>query len=140
MTRTTTAMSLLLLLGATAVDLQAQWPDSRTGGSTAGLTFSPGNRMVTVTWLKAVADTNTRYRLFRTTDSARVGADVSGPLRETTFTDKTLQLGTTYFYYVQAERPSVPGAPPARPRTSAPMKFMLARLVPVALPTVKKKP
>jgi hypothetical protein len=97
--------------------------------------------MVTASWLKATPDTTVRYRLFRSTDSARAGTDVSGQINALTFTDKTLQLGTVYFYYVQAERPvTPPGGKYVPPRTSAPLRFMLVKPVPVEMPKGIRKP
>ena len=106
--------------------------------------------MVTVTWQPLASAT---YHLYRASDSTSRGADVSGALAVPTFTDKTLQTGTLYFYHIEAtgvptgpsSTPAGPGGtrPPApttssKPEVSAPQRFTLAKPTAVELP--KKKP
>jgi hypothetical protein len=129
------ALAALVLASLPAHTAVAQWPEDNGGrGSTAGLTFRPGDRMVTLTWLRADATSQFQYHVFRSADTTSVGADLSGALAATTFVDKTAELGKFYFYHVVAQLPGANG----KPRVSAPLRFKLEQ--PVALELAGKAP
>jgi hypothetical protein len=133
MRRLVATFNLLVILAASAANLRAQWPNNPAGGgSTAGIAFRPLPTMVTVTW-QALSPGAT-YHLYRAPDSTSRGADLSGVITALTFTDKSAQAGTLYFYHIEAH---ATGA--QKPAVSAPQRFTLMKPVAVELPA-KKKP
>ena len=96
----TVALAGLFSLGAGRLAAQPQQAQAIKPGPPTGVALHPLNRAVAISWNAATGAVG--YRVLRSTDSARVGADVTPPITALSYTDASVTLNTVYFYSVVA--------------------------------------
>ncbi|MGH3659895.1 MAG: fibronectin type III domain-containing protein, partial [Micromonosporaceae bacterium] len=89
-------------------------PASEVPGAPTGLSATPGDALVQLSWVAPVDDGGaaiTDYHVFRSeTDDFATALEVTSPVStSTSFTDTTAANGTPYFYWVTAENSEGPG-------------------------------
>ena len=95
------SVALFLFLSACGSNSTGGGTGGRPPLAPAGLTATPGNTEVTLTWSASSGATN--YNVTRATVSGGPFTQISPPmLTATTYVDMGLTNGTTYFYYVTA--------------------------------------